>query len=286
MANLFTSQTPAVTDASDGTPGITTATTEEFSEDGQVSGIWFYATATVGGAYSVALWRVDSSDPGGGTQLAGKVLGGSPTPGTWNLVTFDTPVDVLAGVAYRAALFSGAGRYVATVGFFASPLTNGDMTAPAHGATVGALTISQGTFRIDASAGYPNGTSGSACYFVAADYTASSGITGSGDLVLPAITASGAGTASASGAGALTLPTVTASGVGTASAAGSGTVTLPALTATGSGSASATGSGALILPAITMSGFGGEPADEVSAPGPVIRTSARDRTLRTSTRGG
>jgi hypothetical protein len=286
VANLFTSQTPAVTDASDGTPGITTATTEEFSEDGQVSGIWFYATETVGGAYSVALWRVDSSDPGGGTQLAGKVLGGSPTPGAWNLITFDTPVDVLAGVPYRAALFSDAGRYVATVGFFASPLTNGDMTAPAHGAAVGAVTISQGTFRIDATAGYPNGTSGSACYFVAADYAASVGITGSGDLVLPAITASGAGEASATGTGALTLPAVTATGAGTASATGTGTATLPALTASGTGSASATGTGVLTLPAVTMSGFGGEPAGEVSAPGPVIRTSARDRTLRTSTWGG
>lgn len=286
MANLFTSQTPSVTDADDGTPGITTGTTVTFAVDGTVTGVRFYATATVSGAYTGGLWTVNSSDPGGGTLLQQKTLGAAPTGGAWNTITFDTPISVTAGQPYRAGLFSGAGRYVATSGFFSSALTNGDITAPAHSATIGSITIAQGVFRIDAAFDYPNATFGSACYFVDVEFTAETGETGSGDLILPALTASGAGVATSAGSGALTLPALTAIGEGTASAAGSGSATLPALTATGTGTASATGSGVATLPALTMSGFGGEPAGEVSAPGPVIRTTARDRTLRTSTRGG
>jgi hypothetical protein len=293
MANLFTGQTPTITDASDGTPGITTATTVVFAEDGTVTGVRFYATATVGGTYTAGLWSVDSSDPGTGTLLASKTMGGAPTGGAWNTVTFDTPVSVTTGVAYRVGIFSGAGRYVATVAFaeFAGGsggLTNGSIFGPPNNDNpVGAIVIKQGVFLIDAAFGYPTGGSGGTCYFADVEFTAgAAGITGSGALTLPAITASGTGVASATGAGALTLPAVTATGAGTASATGTGNLTLPALTTSGTGTASATGSGTLTLPAVTASGFGGEPADEVSAPGPVIRTSARDRTLRTSTWGG
>lgn len=287
MANLFTSQTPSVTDASDGTPGITTGTTVVFAVDGTVTGIRFYATTTTGGTYTGALWTVDSSDPGGGTLQRQATLGTAPTGGTWNTVTLDPPVTVTAGLPYRASLFNSDGRYVATVGFFSSAgLTNGSISAPQHNTAVGAITVSQGTFRINAAAGYPNTSGNGTCYFVDVEFTASTGETGSGTLTLPALTASGTGTASASGAGTLTLPALTASGAGTASATGTAALTLPALTASGAGISRASGSGSLTLPALTVSGFGGEPADEVSAPGPVIRTTARDRTLRTSTRGG
>lgn len=293
MANLFTSQTPTITDASDGTPGITTATTVVFAEDGTVTGVRFYATATVSGTYTAGLWSVDSSDPGTGTLLASKTMGAPPVGGTWNTVTFDTPVSVTTGVAYRAGIFSGAGRYVATVAFaeFAGGsggLTNGSIFAPPNNDNpVGAIVIKQGAFLIDAAFGFPNGGAGGTCYFADVEFTAGAApTTGSGTLTLPALTATGTGTASAAGTGTLTLPALTATGEGAASATGTGAASLPALTAAGTGTASATGSGALTLPALTISGFGGEPAGEVSAPGPVIRTYARDRTLRTSTRGG
>lgn len=293
MANLFTSQTPSITDASDGTPGITTGTSVKFAVDGSVTGVRFYATATVSGTYTAGLWSVDSSDPGTGTLLASKTMPGSPTGGGWNTVTFDSAVTVDTATLYRVGIFSGAGRYVATVAFasFAGGsggLTNGDIFAPPNNDNpVGAIVIKQGVFLIDAASGYPTGGSGGTCYFVDVEFTAGgTPVTGSGTLTLPAITATGAGVASASGSGALTLPAITATGAGTTSVTGSGSLTLPALTAAGAGTASATGSGTLTLPAITISGFGGEPADEVSAPGPVIRTSARDRTLRTSTWGG
>jgi hypothetical protein len=288
VANLFTSQTPSSPDNSDGTPGITSAVTVVFAEDGLVNGVRLFTTTTVGGTYTGGFWQVTASDPGTGTLLASKVYSGStPAGGAWLDIAFDDPVAVTAGVAYRAGVHNSQGRYVATLSFFGSPLTNGDITAAAHNGTAGGFTVSQGTFRIDAAIGYPNSPGGGGTnYFADVDYAASVGITGSGDLVLPALTASGTGTSSSSGSGAPALPAVTAAGTGTASASGIGALTLPALTSAGGGTASAAGTGALTLPAVTISGFGGEPVDEPSAPGPVIRTSARDRTLRTSTRGG
>ena len=179
MANLFTSQTPSVTDASDGTPGITTGTTMVFAEDGTVTGVRFYATDTVSGTYTAGLWSVDSSDPGTGTLLASKTMGDAPTGDAWNTVTFDTPVSVTATtVAYRVGIFSGDGRYVATVAFaeFAGGsggLTNGDIFAPPNNDNpVGAIVIKQGAFTIDAAFAYPTGGSGGTCYFVDVEYTA------------------------------------------------------------------------------------------------------------------
>jgi hypothetical protein len=182
MANLFTSQTPVVTDASDGSPGITTGTTIVFATAGNVTGVRFYATATVSGTYTVGLWSVDSSDAGTGTLLASKTMSGAPTGGTWNTVTFDAPVAVTAStVAYRVGVFSGAGRYVATVAFpdFAGGsggLTNGSIFAPPNNDNpVGAITIKQGVFTIDAAFAYPTGGSGGSCYFVDVEFSVASG---------------------------------------------------------------------------------------------------------------
>jgi hypothetical protein len=282
VANLFVSQTPSITDASDGTPGITTGTSVKFAVDGSVTGVRFYATATVSGTYTAGLWSVDSSDPGTGTLLASKTMPGAPTGGGWNTVTFDSAVTINTATLYRVGIFSGAGRYVATVAFasFAGGsggLTNGDIFAPPNNDNpVGAIVIKQGVFLIDAAFGYPTSGSGGTCYFVDVEFTAGGApVTGSGTLTLPAITAVGTGTASAFGSGVLTLPSLTGSGAATASATGFGTSVLPALVATGAGTASATGSGSLVLPALQVSGSGGEPGAETFGARPVISVSTR-----------
>jgi hypothetical protein len=174
MANLFTSQTPTVTDASDGTPGITTATTVRFAQSGTVTGIRFYATTTVSGTYTGLLWEVDDSDDTpAGTLLASKTLGSAPTGGTWNTITFDTPVAVATNTLYRAGIFSGAGRYVATTLFFASDVVNGDITGDANGDDpVGLGSLRQGTFAINATATYPSGAGNGTCYFADVEFTA------------------------------------------------------------------------------------------------------------------
>lgn len=218
MASLFTTQTPTVTDASDGTPGITTATTIRFTSAGTVTGIRFYATATVGGTYTVLLYRVDAADTPSpsGTLLASKTAGTTPTGGTWNTVAFDTPVSVTTNTLYRACLFSGAGRYVATTSFFASDLVNGEITADANGDDpVGLGTLRNGTFLINAAAGYPSGGGGT-CYFVDVAFTVDTGgaiapdsVTSAVTLGAPTITIGGIAPASATSAITLGAPTIT-----------------------------------------------------------------------------
>ncbi len=177
MANLFTGQTPILADNNDGAPGITTATTVRFAQSGTVTGIRFYATTTVGGAYTVQLYRVDAADAmAAGTLLASKTLGVAPTGGTWNSVAFDSPISVSTGVLYRACLFSGAGRYVATTNFFGSDLVNGDITADANGDDPVLLgSLRQGAFLINAAAGYPSGAGNGTCYFVDVEFAAAAG---------------------------------------------------------------------------------------------------------------
>ncbi len=168
--SLFTAQTPTVTDASDGTPGITTATSFQFTVAGYIYAIRFYATATVSGTYTGLVWNVtgnDASGTGTGTLLASKTLGATPTGGTWNVITLDTPLAVNTTSLYRVGLFSGAGRYVATNNFFLSPVVNGNLVAEANNSNpIGLGTLKQGTFIINAAATYPTSTGVSASYFV------------------------------------------------------------------------------------------------------------------------
>lgn len=174
MASLFTVQTPVGTDNSDGAPGIGTATTVRFTENGNVTGIRFFTTVTVSGAYTVALYQVtDAAAGGAGTLLASKVAGSAPTGGAWNTVVFDTAVSVTTGVLYRAVLHSDAGRYVNTQSFFVDALTNGSIVADSNGdASAGFGVLAQGTFEINAALTFPNDTFSSSCYFVDVEFTA------------------------------------------------------------------------------------------------------------------
>jgi hypothetical protein len=173
--SLFTSQVPTGTDHSDGTPGIATATSMVFAAAGEITHVRFYATDTVSGTYTVNVWEATSSDPGGtGTLLASKVMGGSPTPSTWNEVQLDTAVSVTPDTKlYRIGLHSSAGRYVTTGSFapFVNPaggLTNGNIWAPHTGDDpVGLGSTGQGTFEVSAtSTVYPSQSFSAACYFV------------------------------------------------------------------------------------------------------------------------
>lgn len=267
MANLFTSQTPASGDNSDGTPGITTATAVRFAVTGNVTGIRFYATATVGGTYTVALWDVTAADPNGsgGTLLASNTMGGAPTGGAWNSVAFDPPVAVVTTKLYKAGVFSGAGRYVFTSSFFGSDLVNGDITADANGDDpIGLGNLNQGSFTINASLAYPTNQPGSSCYFVDVEFTAD--------------------VASASGTVAAVLPALTAAASGTASSTGTAAAVLPALTAAAAGTASASGAAAAALPALTVSVTGAIDLGETSSPSRTQATATRPATLATTTR--
>ncbi len=179
MTSLFTSQTPSGTNNSDGTPGISFGTTVRFATAGNVTGVRFYATTTVSGTYTGALYQVTGPDDApSGTLLASKVRPTAPTGGAWNSITFDSPVAVTTGVLYRAVVFSGDGRYVNTSSFFTADLVNGDITADANGEDpIGLGTLGQGVFAINASLAYPSTSFSSSCYFADVEFTASGSTT-------------------------------------------------------------------------------------------------------------
>src|ERR1051325_5055913 len=171
VPHLFTTQTPTSADNSDGTPGITTATTVQFAIAGYITAVRWYCTSNNGGTWTGAVWQVDLGDspgPGAGTLLASKTHPTAPTGGTWNLITLDTPVAVTPGVLYRIGVHSSDGRYVATGAFFGgTPLANGEITAHAGNADpIGLGAMKQGAFIIDASLTYPTASFNNTNYFV------------------------------------------------------------------------------------------------------------------------
>ncbi|NMO52025.1 DUF4082 domain-containing protein [Actinoplanes sp. TBRC 11911] len=270
MANLFTTQTPSGADNSDGAPGITTATTLRFAQNGYITAVRFYATSTVGGTYTGAVWQVTSPDSASaGTLLASEVRASSPAAAGWNLIPLDTPVPVTAGTLYRVGTHNSEGRYVSRSGFFnGAGLSNGDISALEDGEIVGGIgTIRQGTFEVNAALAYPTDFFGSTCYFADVEFVLSleEAVTGSGAIALPSLTAAGAGIVSATGSGAIALPAITAAGAGVATAAGAGGLTLAPLAAAGSGTAAAAGSGAIVLPSLSVSGVGSSPITGAAA---------------------
>lgn len=168
--SIFTNQTPTAPDVLEG-GGINTAVTFVPAVSGTVTGVRFFAAATVAGTYTGMLYQPTTDDDpqgtGAGTLLGSKVRPTAPTGGAWNVITFDTPIPVSAGVPYRAVVHSSAGRYVSTPGVFASVgITNGNLTAPANGVNSGGLgSLWQGTFRTGAL-GYPSEAFGGGNYFV------------------------------------------------------------------------------------------------------------------------
>lgn len=294
---LFTGQTPSSGENSDGTPGITLGTAVRFAHDGQVSGVEFYATVTVSGTYTVALWRVTAADPNGsgGTLLASKSMAGAPTSAAMNTVLFDSPVSVVSTDLYKVGVFSGDGRYVLTPSF-SWPLTNGDITADANGTDpVGLGNLNQGSFTVNASLAYPTGGGGS-CYFVGPVFDPAGGSNDlTAALTLPALGAAASLASSATVTSAVTLPALQAAVAAASSAALNAALALPALQAAVSLAASSSLSSAMTLPALRMAGVLSTPVAETSSPSASLSTASRpvvistisgQRAIITGTRGG
>lgn len=195
IATLFTTETPANTNNSDGTPGICPAVTLKFGVAGTIDAIRWYCTTNTGGTWTGYIWEVTSLDASSaaGTQLAAKASG-TPTGGAWNNITLDAPgtpttgaVTIATNKLYRIGVYNDQGRYVNTsqpaADSFVSTKTNGNITAYADntvnpsGVTVTG-TLYQGTFQISSTVnGYPALHFGSANYFIDAVFTASGGAT-------------------------------------------------------------------------------------------------------------
>lgn len=181
MANLFTSQTPSLTDVNEVQP-VTIGITIYFTAAGTVDGGRFYAPATIGaGTYELTFWQITADDSpagtGTGTLLASATFG-TLTAGAWNTVTFSSPVTITPNtVAYRIAVRTSQGRYTATGAFFnAAGLTNGSITAPQTGTDpVGIGNLDNGNFYDNSITLYPNKTFNGNVYFVDPTFSPASG---------------------------------------------------------------------------------------------------------------
>lgn len=239
MASLFTVQTPALPNQSDGTPGISTATTMQFAVAGSVTGIRFYATSTVGGTYTAELWLCTGADdvtPGGTLLKTASVGSGSITPGTWNDIPFASSQAISTTQLYRCVIHNTDGRYVATSGFFfAAGLTNGDITAYQSGTDPnppGLGGMRNGSFTINAAAGnYPSSSSNSTCYFVDVLFTADSTIDGTAAAPLGALSGAATGEVDVPGTAAGALGGLGATASGSVAVSGSAAASLGSLTA-------------------------------------------------------
>jgi hypothetical protein len=280
---LFSGQTPTSGENTDGTPGITLGTAVQFDEDGDVTGVEFFATVTVSGTYTVALWEVTAADPNGsgGTLLASKTMAAPPVSAAWNSVLFDTAVTIDTAKLYKVSIFSGAGLYVLTPSF-GFPLTNGSITAPANGSNpVGLGNLNQGSFTINASQAYPTGGGGS-CYFpgpifepaAAANDLASA-------ITLPALQSATVLGAQSALASAVSLPALQAAAELTAQSALASALSLPAMSMSNVLSMSNPLASALSLPALDMVTT---LIDDTSSPNAPISTSSRPFVISTASR--
>lgn len=157
---LFSSETPAITNATDGT-AYTLGTLFTLDLAGSCVGIrWYYPTTLPSSAVKAVLWAWTAD--GSGTELARKTFS-SPVAGAWNTATFDTPVALSPGTRYVASVWT-IDRYVATTNFFASSLVNGHITGPADESSTPAH---NGKIHVGGSdAAYPESSFGKGCYFV------------------------------------------------------------------------------------------------------------------------
>lgn len=172
VESLFTTQTPAIGDTTDGI-GYTLATRIRPAVAGTVSGVrWFFPTVTPSAGVTGGLYR--RTDDSTGTLLASASFG-TYTLGAWNTATFSSAVNVSANDDLYAAIYT-PDRYVATGGFFtATTVTNGNLTGPADDTVTPAR---NGRFASGVSSlTYPNGQFNGGCYFADVVFTATSSTT-------------------------------------------------------------------------------------------------------------
>lgn len=113
----------------------------KFTSDvsGAITAIRFYKSIPNAGSHVGNLWNV------AGTNL-GTVVFANESPSGWQQMSFTTPIPVQAGATYVASYFAPAGRYSATIPFFAAPLD----VPPLHAST--------GVFRYTAQSAAPTST--------------------------------------------------------------------------------------------------------------------------------
>jgi hypothetical protein len=123
-------------------------------QSGYITDLRFYKAAANTGTHIGQLYNAS------GTLLASAVFTNETASG-WQQVTLSAPVAVTAGATYLVSYFSASGYYTQTPNYFASPVVNGPLTAPASSASGG-----NGVYLYSSSAGRPVNTWSAANYWV------------------------------------------------------------------------------------------------------------------------
>jgi hypothetical protein len=117
--------TPVTPQNNDGLP-IEVGTKIRSSVSGYIRGIRFYnGFNSPGGTYTGKLWN--------GTSLVGTADFATVSGVGWKEVLFPAPVQIAANTTYIASVYSSAGNYAVTDGYFNNAATNGPLTAPKDG---------------------------------------------------------------------------------------------------------------------------------------------------------
>ncbi len=151
--NLWNNATTPAVLAADDTAAVEVGVKFQSELPGYITGLRFYKGAGNGGTHTANLWTSS------GSLLATTVFT-SETASGWQEVAFPTPVPISANTIYVASYHAPNGHYAYTSGYFANPVSNSPLQAPASGAVGG-----NGLYRYG-STGFPTQTYNSTNYWV------------------------------------------------------------------------------------------------------------------------
>ncbi|MCA1450768.1 DUF4082 domain-containing protein [Ensifer sp. IC3342] len=155
---------------------------------GTVTGVRYYKSDLNIGPHTGSLWSST------GTKLATVTFTNESGVG-WQAASFSNPVAITAGTTYVVSYHTNYGHYTATANYFASPVTNGPLTAPANA----------GVYTYNSASAFPSSTFNGENYWVdvlfnpASANTAPTAVADMGDATEKGGIANGSGGAPASG---------------------------------------------------------------------------------------
>lgn len=192
--------TPAVTNASDGAPGLTLGTVVYANVDGRVRGVsWRFPDTLPSGTVTGLLYGMTAL--GAGDLLASAAFA-APVAGAWCTQLFAAPVAVAADDPLIVAIWT-PDRYVATSSFWDDgAVTSGDLVGVQDGTDPFGLGATRnGRFNSGAAPAFPANTFNATNYWVDVLFTAGHLAAGEG-AGFGGVVGFGAGSKSVAGAGA------------------------------------------------------------------------------------
>ncbi|MFD4871804.1 DUF4082 domain-containing protein [Streptomyces sp. NPDC058420] len=193
------SAVPATTDVTGDANSLELGTRFKSSAAGWITGVTFYKGTGNTGTHTGSLWTND------GTLLASGTFTNETATG-WQTLTFATPVAVTADTSYVVSYHAPNGNYAVDGGYFAAAHQSYPLTA-----TADTTTAHNGLYRYGSDVAFPNGSYGSANYWVGPIFTADdpSGSLAAETAASEVTASSVTHTADAAGALVTTLPAKT-----------------------------------------------------------------------------